>query len=43
MFCKFDLFNFRLAGHPPFSEDSNEKLFEIIKTAKYDFSSPLFE
>jgi calcium/calmodulin-dependent protein kinase I len=29
-----------LCGYPPFYEDSNEKLFELIKSGKIDFPSP---
>lgn len=33
----------RLCGFPPFSEDSNEKLFEMIKKGQYDFPSPQWD
>ena len=29
-----------LCGYPPFYEDTNEELFEKIKTADFDFPSP---
>jgi len=29
-----------LCGFPPFYEESNELLFEMIKSAKFDFPSP---
>jgi len=29
-----------LCGYPPFYEETNEKLFDMIKTAKYEFPSP---
>jgi calcium/calmodulin-dependent protein kinase I len=32
-----------LCGFPPFSEDSNEKLFEMIKTGNYEFPSPQWD
>ena len=39
MYCKFIALNTkRLCGYPPFYEESNEKLFELIKKGKVDFS-----
>jgi calcium/calmodulin-dependent protein kinase I len=32
-----------LCGFPPFSEDSNEKLFDAIKKGAYDFPSPTWD
>jgi calcium/calmodulin-dependent protein kinase I len=32
-----------LCGFPPFSEDSNEKLFDMIKTGNYEFPSPQWD
>jgi calcium/calmodulin-dependent protein kinase I len=32
-----------LCGYPPFYEESNEKLFEKIKTADYEFASPYWD
>ena len=29
-----------LSGSPPFYEDTNEKLFDVIKNGKYEFPSP---
>lgn len=33
----------RLCGYPPFYEDSNEKLFEMIKSGKLEFPSPQWD
>lgn len=33
----------RLCGYPPFYEESNEKLFEQIKTGKIEFPSPQWD
>lgn len=35
--------SYRLCGFPPFSEDSNEKLFEMIKSGTFDFPSPYWD
>jgi calcium/calmodulin-dependent protein kinase I len=32
-----------LCGYPPFYEDSNEKLFELIKAGKLEFPSPQWD
>lgn len=32
-----------LCGYPPFYEESNEKLFELIKSGKLDFTGPQWE
>jgi len=32
-----------LCGFPPFSEDTNEKLFEMIKKGSYEFPSPQWD
>jgi len=32
-----------LCGYPPFYEDTNEKLFEKIKTADFEFNSPYWD
>lgn len=33
----------RLCGFPPFYEENNSKLFEMIKTCNYDFPSPFWD
>ena len=33
----------RLCGFPPFYEENNAKLFEMIKTCTYDFPSPFWD
>ncbi len=30
----------RLCGYPPFYDESNEVLFELIKKGKFEFPSP---
>lgn len=35
--------NFRLCGFPPFYEENNTKLFEMIKTCNYEFPSPFWD
>jgi serine/threonine protein kinase len=32
-----------LCGFPPFYEDNNQKLFEMIKTCNYEFPSPYWD
>lgn len=34
---------FRLSGFPPFYEENNQKLFEMIKTCNYEFPSPFWD
>ena len=49
MLCKLNIeinlriSNYRLCGFPPFFEDTNEKLFEVIKNADYEFPSPQWD
>ena len=45
-FCKLNqrvLFEFSLCGFPPFYEENNQKLFEMIKTCQFDFPSPFWD
>jgi len=37
------LIKHRLCGFPPFYEDNNQKLFEMIKKCEYDFPSPYWD
>jgi serine/threonine protein kinase len=32
-----------LCGFPPFYEENNQKLFEMIKTCSYEFPSPFWD
>jgi calcium/calmodulin-dependent protein kinase I len=34
---------FRLCGFPPFYEENNQKLFEMIKTCTFEFPSPFWD
>lgn len=34
---------FRLCGFPPFYDDNNSKLFQLIKAGTYDFPSPYWD
>lgn len=34
---------FRLCGFPPFYEENNQKLFEMIKKCEFDFPSPYWD
>ena len=37
------MISYRLCGFPLFSEDSTEKLFEMIKSGTFDFPSPYWD
>ena len=39
----FNLNFIRLCGFPPFYDENNEKLFDMIKTGKYEFPSPYWD
>lgn len=45
--CKFKLclkiLSFRLCGFPPFYEENNTKLFEMIKGGQFEFPSPFWD
>jgi serine/threonine protein kinase len=43
-FCKCVSINFcRLCGFPPFYEENNQKLFDMIKNCEFDFPSPYWD
>ena len=39
----FDLFVDRLCGFPPFYDENNQTLFQMIKTCQFEFPSPYWD
>ena len=39
----FDFFDNRLCGFPPFYDENNQTLFQMIKTCQFEFPSPYWD